>query len=154
VKPAPNSLHAGDCLETMRQWDDACIDHCITNPPYNMSKKNGLGWAFSSHVTMSEDWDIYPRAEYLDFTRAWLREVCRVVKPNGNIFIFGSYHNIYDIGSIIQDVNLKILNHVTWKSPTHSVISPRACSPRAPSISSGQSTTRKRKRRAGPSTIR
>jgi site-specific DNA-methyltransferase (adenine-specific) len=114
VKPAPNSLHAGDCLEIMRQWDDACIDHCITDPPYNMSKKNGLGWAFSSHVTMSEDWDIYPRAEYLDFTRAWLREVCRVVKPNGNIFIFGSYHNIYDIGSIIQDMNLKILNHITW----------------------------------------
>jgi len=117
VKPEPNSLILGDCLEVMRHWDDACLDHCITDPPYNMSKPNGLGWAFSSHVTMSEAWDMYPRAEYLDFTQAWLQEVCRVVKPNGNLFLFGSYHNIYDIGHIVHQMGLKVLSHITWFKP-------------------------------------
>jgi site-specific DNA-methyltransferase (adenine-specific) len=114
MKPQDNTLYEGDCLEWMRQWEDACIDHCITDPPYNMSKKDGLGWAFSSHVTMSADWDIYPRTVYLDFCRAWLSEVCRVVKPNGNIFIFGSLHNIYDLGYIINEMGLRVINSIVW----------------------------------------
>lgn len=117
MKPLDNTLYEGDCIEVMRQWDPGCMDHCITDPPYNMSKKNGLGWAFSSHVTMSEKWDIYPRDNYLAFTRAWLREVCRVVRPNGNIFVFGSYHNIYDIGYIINEMGLKVVNSITWLKP-------------------------------------
>lgn len=115
--PSNNTLYESDCLETLRQWDDACIDHCITDPPYNMSKKNGLGWAFSSHVTMSEDWDRLPRAEYLEFSRAWLKEVCRVVKPNGNLFIFGSFHNIYDLGYLANELDLRVLNSIVWFKP-------------------------------------
>ena len=117
MQPQDNTLYEGDCIETMKRWDDNCIDHCITDPPYNMSKKNGLGWAFSSHITMNEEWDIYPRAEYLEFCRAWLAEVCRVVRPNGNIFIFGSFHNIYDLGHIIHNLDLKVLNSIVWFKP-------------------------------------
>jgi len=117
MKPQDNTLYEGDCIEMMKQWDSDCVDHLITDPPYNMSKKSGLGWAFSSHVTMSEEWDIYPRAEYLDFCRAWLKEVCRVVRPNGNILIFGSFHNIYDLGHIINDLKLKVLNSIVWFKP-------------------------------------
>jgi len=112
-----NTLYEGDCVEIMRKWEDDAIDHCITDPPYNMSKKNGLGWAFSSHVTMSENWDMFTRSDYLDFTRAWLTEVCRLVKPNGNLFIFGSFHNIYDIGSILSEMGLKIINSIVWYKP-------------------------------------
>ena len=115
--PNENKIYEGDCIEVMRQWDDNCIDHCITDPPYNMSKKKGLGWAFSKHVTMEEKWDIFTREDYLDFTRQWLKEVCRVVKPNGNIFIFGSYHNIYDLGYIVNEMDLKILNSIVWFKP-------------------------------------
>lgn len=115
--PEANQIYEDDCLKVMKQWDDGCVDHCITDPPYNMSKKNGLGWAFSSHVTMSEDWDMLPRDAYLKFTRAWLKQVCRVVRPNGNIFVFGSYHNIYDIGYIMNEMGLKIINSITWLKP-------------------------------------
>ena len=117
LQPQDNTLYQGDCIDLMRGWPDASFDHCITDPPYNMSKKNGLGWAFSSHVTMSEEWDIFSRKNYLEFTRLWLDEVCRVVKPNGNLFIFGSYHNIYDIGHILNEKGLKIVNSVTWLKP-------------------------------------
>ncbi len=117
MKPQVNTQYTGDCLEIMRQWEDDCFDHCIADPPYNISKENGLGWAFSSHVTMSEDWDIFPREEYLAFTRAWLEEVCRVVKPNGNLFVFGSFHNVYDLGHIIHELDLKVLNSIVWFKP-------------------------------------
>jgi site-specific DNA-methyltransferase (adenine-specific) len=117
MKPEANTLVHGDSLEVMRRWDDNSFDHCITDPPYNMSKKKGLGWAFSSHVTMSEDWDRYGRAEYLEFSRRWLDEVCRLVRPNGNIFLFGSFHNIYDLGHLLNERGLKIINSIVWFKP-------------------------------------
>jgi len=117
MKPKDDTLYEGDCTEIMKRWDDNCIDHCITDPPYNMSKKNGLGWAFSSHVTMSEEWDLFSRDDYLQFTQDWINEVSRVVKPNGNIFVFGSYHNIYDIGYVIQELDLRIINSIIWFKP-------------------------------------
>jgi len=115
--PVTNSLYEGDSLRLMTEWSDACIDHCIVDPPYNMSKKKGLGWAYSSHVTMSEDWDQYSREGYLEFTRTWLKQVARVVRPNGNIFIFGTYHNIYDIGSVIEEMGLRVVNSIVWFKP-------------------------------------
>lgn len=101
----------------MKAWPKGSFDHCITDPPYNMSKKNGLGWAFSSHVTMSESWDIFERKAYLNFTKAWLRQVKRLVRPNGNIVVFGSFHNIYDIGYILNELDLRILNSIVWYKP-------------------------------------
>lgn len=101
----------------MKSWDDHCVDHCITDPPFNMSKPKGLGWAFSSHVTMSEEWDRFTREDYLEFTRAWIKEISRVVKVNGNIFIFGTYHNIYDVGYILNEMDLRIINSIIWFKP-------------------------------------
>ncbi len=117
MQPDDNRLYEGDCIEIMQQWDDHCVDHCIVDPPYNMSKKQGLGWAFSSHITMSEQWDSYSRDDYLQFCRDWLREICRVVRPNGNIFLFGSFHNIYDLGALLHSHNLKIINSIVWFKP-------------------------------------
>lgn len=115
--PDDNTLYEGDCIDLMRHWEAGCVDHCITDPPYNMNNKNGLGWAFSSHVTLSEEWDSQPRDQYLKFTRAWLKQVSRVVKPNGNVFIFGSYHNIYDIGHILNEMGLRVVNSIVWHKP-------------------------------------
>jgi len=116
--PIPNHIYEGDCLEVMRQWPDACVDHCIADPPFNMSKKKGLGWAFSSHVTMQETWDRFSKDEFFEFNVNWLREVCRVVKPNGNILVFGTYHNVYQLGFILRDVlDRRILNSIIWFKP-------------------------------------
>lgn len=112
-----NHLYLGDCFEVMRDWPDGCVDHCVVDPPYNISKKNGLGWAFSSHITISEEWDIFSREEFIQFNREWLKLVCRVVKPNGNIFIFGSFHNIYDIGCLLGEMDRRIINSIVWFKP-------------------------------------
>ena len=116
--PKRNAIIHGNALAIMRTWPDACVDHCIADPPFNMSKKKGLGWAFSSHVTMQEAWDRFSDDDFFRFNVEWLREVCRVVKPNGNIIVFGTYHNIYQIGFILQSVlDRRLLNSIIWYKP-------------------------------------
>lgn len=124
ARPEADRLITGDCLRVMAEWPDGCIDHCIVDPPFNIGSgsgrkgKAGLGWAFSSHVTMEEAWDTFTRDEFFVFNVAWLREVSRVVKPNGNILVFGTYHNIYQLGFILQQVlDRRVLNSVVWFKP-------------------------------------
>jgi site-specific DNA-methyltransferase (adenine-specific) len=124
ARPKPNRIIDGDCMEVMRGWPDGCIDHCIVDPPFNIGSgsgrksKSGLGWAFSSHVTMEETWDAFTKDEFFAFNVDWLREVSRVVKPNGNILVFGTYHNIYQLGFVLQQVlDRRILNSVVWFKP-------------------------------------
>ncbi len=116
--PQPGRIYDADCIQVMSAWPDGCVDSCVTDPPYNMSKKKGLAWAFSSHVTMQHEWDIFSKDEYASFTHDWLRQVCRVVKPNGNLLIFGSFHNIYLIGFVLQNLlERRVLQQVTWFKP-------------------------------------
>jgi site-specific DNA-methyltransferase (adenine-specific) len=118
VIPLWNQLYEGDSLEVMQGWEDGVFHACITDPPYNIARKRkGLGWAFSSHVTIDEGWDRFEDDDYEKFTEAWLREVCRVVKQNGNIFIFGSYHNIYTIGAVAHRLDLRVVNSIIWAKP-------------------------------------
>ena len=124
AEPIPNQIQTGDCLEIMRSWPDDCIEHCIADPPFGIASgrgrrsKRGLGWAFSSHVTMQETWDQFSEDEYFRFSLDWLREVCRVVKPNGNILVFGTFHNIYLLGFLLGHVlERRILNSVIWFKP-------------------------------------
>ncbi len=116
--PTPGVIYSGDCIDVMRAWPDEIFDGCITDPPYNMSRRKGLKWAFSSHVTMDELWDRFSNDDYFDFTRRWLAEVIRVVRPNGNLLVFGSFHNIYLIGFILEHVlGRRILQQITWFKP-------------------------------------
>ena len=116
--PKRNTVLHGDALEVMRGWPDGCVDHVIADPPFNMSKKRGLGWAFSSHVTMEESWDRFGEDEFFRFNVEWLREACRVVRPNGNLLVFGTYHNIYQLGFILQSgLNRRVLNSIVWYKP-------------------------------------
>ncbi|MFH1807780.1 MAG: site-specific DNA-methyltransferase [Pseudomonadota bacterium] len=118
VIPLWNQLYEGDSLAVMQGWEDSVFHACITDPPYNIARKRkGLAWAFSSHVTIDEKWDRFEDDDYEKFTEAWLREVCRVVKLNGNIFIFGSYHNIYTIGAVAHRMGLRVVNSIIWAKP-------------------------------------
>ncbi len=102
----------------MPSWRDASVDACITDPPYNMSRRRGLAWAFSSHVTMEQQWDRFASDDYVKFTHRWLAEACRVVRPNGNLLVFGSFHNIYVIGFVLEHLlDRRILQQITWFKP-------------------------------------
>jgi site-specific DNA-methyltransferase (adenine-specific) len=118
-------MYLGDCLEKLKSFEDSSFDHCITDPPYNISgydDKKNIGW-YSSNPTwkkeksfkkIEEDWDSFSDQEYLIFTRDWIKEIKRVVKPNGNIFIFGTYHNIYKVGFILEALDTRIINSIIW----------------------------------------
>ena len=113
-----NHIVSGDCLKIMKTFPDGVFDCCITDPPFNMSKKKGLGWAFSSHVTMQEQWDTFAEDDYFQFTVNWITEVLRVLKTNGNLFIFGSFHCIFTIGFILQTLfNRRIISQIVWYKP-------------------------------------
>jgi site-specific DNA-methyltransferase (adenine-specific) len=118
ILPLPNQVYQGDSLRTLVKWEDDYFHATITDPPYNIARnRKGLKWAFSSHVTIEDDWDRFTLEEYEAFTEAWLKEVCRVTKENGNIFIFGSYHNIYTLGAIAARMDLRIVNSIIWTKP-------------------------------------
>lgn len=118
IYPLPNQLYQGDSVEVLSAWPDASFDACVTDPPYNIARnRKGLSWAFSSHVTIENEWDRFTPSDYEAFTAAWLEQTCRVTKKNGNIFIFGSYHNIYTIGAIAQRMDLRVINSIIWTKP-------------------------------------
>ena len=113
-----NKIISGDCIDILPSLPDGVFDCCITDPPFNMSKKKGLGWAFSSHITMQEQWDIFSKDDYFQFTVNWIREVLRVLKTNGNLFIFGSFHCIFTIGFILQNIfDRRIISQLVWYKP-------------------------------------
>ena len=113
-----NQILTGDCLDILPSLPNDAFDCCIADPPFNMSQKKGLGWAFSSHITMQEGWDIFSKDEYSQFTLDWVSEVLRVVKPNGNMFVFGSFHSIFTLGSILQNIfDRRIITQIVWYKP-------------------------------------
>ena len=120
-----NMIYRLDCMELMKSIPSGSIDHCITDPPYNISgydDKRKIGWLESnplwtetkSFKKIDEKWDKFGDVSYTSFTKEWISEIKRIIKPNGNILIFGSYHNIYTVGVILEDLDLKINNSIIW----------------------------------------
>ncbi len=108
----------GNALEVLKTLPDGSVDLIFADPPYNMSKKKGLGWKYSNHITMQEQWDIFSKDEYLQFNQQWVKEALRVLKHGGSLWVSGSFHNIYQVGFILQHYNdVKINNSIVWFKP-------------------------------------
>ncbi|NLI00710.1 MAG: site-specific DNA-methyltransferase [Chthonomonadales bacterium] len=111
-----NSVIVGDCIEVMAAWPDATFDLIFADPPYNLQLRNELWRPNESLVDAVDDaWDkIGSFADYDRFSRAWLSECRRLLKPNGAIWVIGTYHNIYRLGALMQDLGFWFLNDVVW----------------------------------------
>jgi len=108
----------GDCLEKMKETEDGTIDLVFADPPYNMSKNSGLGWKYSKHVTMHETWDMFKKDEFFEFNVKWISECLRILKYGGSFWVCGSFHNIYQLGHILQQFDeVKINNSIVWFKP-------------------------------------
>jgi len=107
----------GDCLAEMALLPAASIDLVFADPPYNLQLSGELHRPDNSRVAGVEaDWDKFADfAAYDRFTRAWLVECRRLLKPSGALWAIGTYHNIFRIGAILQDLGFWILNDVVWR---------------------------------------
>ncbi|MCA1297793.1 site-specific DNA-methyltransferase [Stappia indica] len=111
-----DSILKGDCVAALERLPKNSVDLVFADPPYNLQLGGDLLRPDQSKVDACDDhWDQFASFEAYDaFTRAWLMAVRRVLKPNGGIWVIGSYHNIFRVGSILQDLGFWILNDVVW----------------------------------------
>lgn len=112
-----NRILSGDCIEAMASLPDASVDLVFADPPYNLQLKGNLHRPNNTLVDAVDDhWDQFDSFRAYDqFTRAWLSEARRVLKPDGAIWVIGSYHNIFRVGSTMQDLGYWLLNDVVWR---------------------------------------
>ena len=110
--PERNVIMNGDCIEQIAALPDGCVDVVFADPPYNLQLAGELTRPNNSRVDgVDDDWDKFDDLHsYDEFTRAWLTEAHRAMSDNGTIWVIGSYHNIFRVGTILQDLGFWILN--------------------------------------------
>ncbi|MFZ8946864.1 MAG: DNA-methyltransferase, partial [Paracoccaceae bacterium] len=112
-----NQILAGDCVDVMNALPNDSIDLIFADPPYNLQLKGDLHRPDNSLVDAVDDsWDQFSSFEAYDkFTNEWLSAARRILKPNGAIWVIGSYHNIFRVGAALQNHGFWILNDVVWR---------------------------------------
>src|SRR5512139_2679866 len=113
----PETILEGDCLELLASLPERSVDLVFADPPYNLQLGGDLLRPDNSKVDAVDDhWDQFESFETYDaFTRAWLLAARRVLKPNGTIWVIGSYHNIFRVGTVLQDLGYWMLNDIVWR---------------------------------------
>ncbi len=112
-----DTIIKGDCIAALDKLPSASVDVIFADPPYNLQLDGDLHRPDQSKVDAVDDhWDQFESFEAYDaFSRAWLLAARRVLKPNGTIWVIGSYHNIFRVGAKMQDLGFWILNDVVWR---------------------------------------
>ncbi len=115
--PPRNAIMRGDCVELLRALPEASVDLVFADPPYNLQLAGALSRPDQSLVdAVDDDWDKFTDFSAYDaFTRNWLAAARRAMKPQATIFVIGSYHNIFRVGAIMQDLGFWILNDIVWR---------------------------------------
>jgi modification methylase len=116
-EPVSDRILVGDCISLMQTMAPASVDMIFADPPYNLQLSGELHRPDNSRVNGVDDsWDKFAGFDaYDDFTTAWLTAARKVLKPNGTLWVIGSYHNIFRVGSKLQDLGFWMLNDVIWR---------------------------------------
>jgi len=112
-----DQILAGDCIEIMNGLPAGSVDLIFADPPYNLQLKGALHRPDNSAVdAVTDHWDQFASfAAYDAFTRDWLKAARRLLKPDGALWVIGSYHNIFRVGAALQDAGFWVLNDVVWR---------------------------------------
>ncbi|MBP7693950.1 MAG: site-specific DNA-methyltransferase [Anaerolineales bacterium] len=107
---------AGDCVQSLLALPEKSVDVVFADPPYNLQLQSDLWRPNMTKVdAVDDEWDRFESlAAYDAFTRAWLAGCRRVLKDTGTLWVIGSYHNIFRVGTALQDLDYWILNDVVW----------------------------------------
>ena len=114
---SPDTILIGDCIEQLKTLPDRSVDLVFADPPYNLQLGGDLLRPDNSKVdAVDDEWDQFESfAAYDRFTREWLAECRRVLKDDGAIWVIGSYHNVFRLGSALQDLGYWVLNDIIWR---------------------------------------
>ena len=109
-----NKIICGDTIAELTKLPNDCVDLIFADPPYNLQLDKNLYRPNNSKVdAVDDEWDQFESfEEYDNFSEEWLKEARRVLKPSGSIWVIGSYHNIFRIGFIMQNLGFWLLNDV------------------------------------------
>lgn len=112
-----NSILDGDCIDIMNSLPECSVDLIFADPPYNLQLKGELHRPDNSKVdAVDNDWDQFESFKrYDEFTHAWMKAARRILKPNGAMWVIGSYHNVFRMGTELQNQGFWILNDVIWR---------------------------------------
>lgn len=111
-----NTIINDDCVKVMNEMEENSVDLIFADPPYNLQLGVALTRPDNSNVNgVYEEWDNFESlAAYDEYTRNWMTAARRVLKDDGAIWVIGSYHNIFRVGYILQDLGFWILNDIIW----------------------------------------
>lgn len=112
-----NSIIQGNCIDGMNALPAESVDLIFADPPYNLQLGGDLSRPDNSAVNgVTEDWDQFDTMDAYDlFTHDWMQAARRILKPNGSLWVIGSYHNIFRVGCVLQDQQFWIQNDVIWR---------------------------------------
>ena len=112
-----NKILIGNNVNLLKQLPEESVDLIFADPPYNLQLSNDLRRPDQTYVSgVSEEWDkFHSFKDYDDYTFSWLKTCRNILKPNGSIWVIGSYHNIYRVGYILQNLGFWILNDIIWR---------------------------------------
>lgn len=116
VKTILNTIINDDCVKAMNEMEENSVDVIFADPPYNLQLGEALTRPDNSSVSgVYEEWDSFSSLkEYDNYTRNWMQAARRILKEDGTIWVIGSYHNIFRVGYILQDLGFWILNDIIW----------------------------------------
>src|SRR3954465_14306945 len=112
-----DTILSGGCVTELEKLPAASVDLVFADPPYNLQLAGRLTRPDQSEVdAVDDDWDKFADFSAYDaFTRAWLLACRRVLKPDGALWVIGSYHNIFRVGAILQDLGFWLPNDIIWR---------------------------------------
>lgn len=106
----------GDCVDVLRGLPEKSVDLVFADPPYFLQLQRELWRPNMTRVdAVDDEWDRFESFEDYDrFTHDWLAACRRVLKDTGTLWVIGTYHNIFRVGAILQDLDFWILNNIMW----------------------------------------
>ena len=119
TKTIKSRIYQGNCIEVMAAMPDQSVDMIFADPPYNLQLTGNIlkrpDYSAVDGIDAGDDWDRFDSLDLYDcFTKQWLTEAKRILNPDGTIWVIGSYHNIFRVGTIMQNLGFWILNDVIW----------------------------------------
>lgn len=111
-----DEIFSGDCVSVLNGLPEKSVDLIFADPPYNLQLQQALWRPNMTKVdAVDDEWDRFgSAAEYDRFTRSWLSACRRVLKDTGTIWVIGTYHNIFRVGAVMQDLGYWTLNSIEW----------------------------------------